>query len=227
MTDAALGGLSGEREAELRAHVSRCETCRGEWEATSALVAAVDRSLATLVDGEPSPQFTARLRARIAEEPAPAAWPVLTWPRIAAAGLVASVALVVVLMTRGPDRAGPAARIAANPTAAAEQPHARESNAAPERVAAKPDVASRRDRARVRGRSGSLSFEVLVPKGQISAALLLSEGVSAGTIDGAQLVELVRRSAEPLEVKALDIEPLAAPSAGENAPAASDSDGRF
>ena len=66
-----------------------------------------------------------------------------------------------------------------------------------------------------RGRSPAASFsmEVLVPKGQLSAALAQCDAVNSGSIDGVQLSQLAEHSAEPLAMKALFIAPLDSPSA--------------
>jgi hypothetical protein len=228
MTDAALGGLRREEAAELHTHVAACYGCRSEWNAARTLAAVVDHGVEALLAGEPSPQFAARLRARLAEEPAPAAWPLFTWPRLAAGALVAAVLLVTMLLTRAPERRGIVAPMATNTSGATEQPHPRKAGATPTRVAGRLPAGSRHGRVRVDRRYGPLTFEVLVPKGQLSAALILSEGVSAGTIDGAQLARLAERSTEPLDVRALEIQPLAPPSDRvDDAPAAGGDGGRF
>jgi hypothetical protein len=219
MTDGALGALSGEREAELRAHAAGCANCRRERDALRTLVQAVDRSVEALVAGEPSPQFAAQLRARIAEEPAPTAWPFFTWRQLAVAALAAA-ALFAVWMVRSLEHSRGPSPIAANTQAETARPPAAETVAAPE------GSSSRRSFHRAHGRAASLSMEVLVPKGQLAAGLLWSEGVREGTIDGAQLSLLAERSAEPLEMKALVIEPLETPAVAPPAEAASPDGGR-
>jgi len=211
MIGAALGALRAADEAELRAHASGCRDCRGEWDAMRALVAAVDRGVQAMVAGEPSPNFAARLRARIAEERAPAAWPWLTWPRITAAALAAAV-LLAVLLVRAPQRGRQLAPITANTPAQSILPVPSESLAPREHFAVKTPAVSHRG-ARANSETASLSMEVLVPKGQISAALILCDAVNAGAIDGAQLSALVEQSAEPIEVQALVIAPLESPAA--------------
>jgi len=226
MMDGALGGLREAEAVELRLHVAGCARCRGEWDAARALAAAMDRSVETLVAGEPSPQFATRLRARLAEAPAPAAWPLLLWPRCAVAALVMAAVLIAVLLTRAPQRPGVVAPVAVNSSAGTEQARVHEAASTPERVAA-PPVAAPPVFARHARRYRSLPFEVLVQKGQLSAAFVLSEGVSAGTIDGAQFVRLADHSAQPLEVKALEIPPLAVSTVTEKeSPAAGDDSGR-
>jgi len=68
---------------------------------------------------------------------------------------------------------------------------------------------------------------VLVPRGQLSAALLLGEAVSDGRIDGAQLSLLAQESAKRLELKAIEIVPMEATSAeADETPALRDDAGR-
>jgi hypothetical protein len=53
----------------------------------------LDRHIADAVNVEPSPEFVARVRARIANEPAPANTP--RWPLVIAAGVAATLAVAV------------------------------------------------------------------------------------------------------------------------------------
>ena len=94
LLDAALGPLAPERERDLHAHIAQCEPCRKAYQHACDLSALVDRGVASLVAGEPSPHFAARLRARIAnEQPEPRfAW--LEWKPVAAALALASVLAV-------------------------------------------------------------------------------------------------------------------------------------
>ena len=213
MTGAALGALREADEAELRAHASGCAACRREREATRALVAAVDRSVEALVAGEPPAQFTARLRAKIAEEPAPSKWPLFTWPRVAFAALAAAAVLLAVLLVRAPERGSERPHVAVNPTSKVVQPTPVESAGGTKRSTVRVATASHHRGARVQTHSEPFSMEVLIPRGQLSAALILSEGMNSGTIDGVQLSQLAERSAEPLEVKALAVAPLESPAA--------------
>ena len=220
MTEAALGALSAAPQAELRAHAAGCITCRTEFDAMRALVAAMDRGVEAMVAGEPSAQFAARLRATVAEAPAPAAWPHFTWPRFAMASLAVAAVLLAVFVARAPQRGGQQVPIEANSAGRIAQPVFSGKVAAPEIAA----PASRRGTARPRSQAAAFSMEVLVPRGQLAAALVLSSGVSAGTIDGAQLARLAEQSAEPLELKTLEIQPLAAPSVGTDAVKAASAD---
>lgn len=76
--DLALGEIHPQDELALLAHVAECEACRDAYNQAGALRSFVDRGMEKLVGGlresEPSPQFAARLRARLAAEPAPGRW---------------------------------------------------------------------------------------------------------------------------------------------------------
>jgi len=63
-------------------------------EAESALQREIEAALAV----DPSPEFVAKVRARIASEPAPTSWWPLRWPVLATAAAAAVVAVAVALM---------------------------------------------------------------------------------------------------------------------------------
>jgi len=225
ITGAALGGLRPAEEAELRAHAFGCSGCRSEWERMRVLVAAVDRSVEAMAAGAPSAEFAARLRARIAEEPAPTSWPFLTWPRLSAAALAAAAAVAAVLLVRAPERAHPSSPISVDMPAPVAPPRPAQGGVTPERTAASARAGSDHGRIRGQSRSNTFSMDVLVPSGQLSAALRLSEGVEAGTIDGEQLSQLTAQSAEPLAVKALVVAPLESASSNAATDAAARTEG--
>ncbi len=208
---AALGALGDAEMAELRAHTAGCSHCRSEWETIRALVVAVDRGVEAMVAGEPSAQFVSRLRARIAEEPTPSAWPLFAWRQFGLATLAAAAATIAILLVRTAEHEhGPASVDVNTLTKIGQQsPVSRVSSL--ENTSANGNASRRHRGASAHGRPDFFSTEVLVPRGQMAAALVLSEGVSTGKIDGVQLARLAERSAEPLEWRALDIEPLAAP----------------
>jgi hypothetical protein len=216
MTDAALGALQPGQEREFRSHVALCDKCRGEWEAAMALASAVSGAVESLVAGQPSPQFAARLRARIADEPAPAAWLFLTWPALSAGALAAAAVLLAALLIRSPERIRPTAETVANNLAPVVKPASAQANLSPAAVGATPPSMSRRVPARRPSDAAPFSFEVLVPAGQLSAALLLSEAAGDGRIDGVQLTALAEEARKPLEVKALEVAPLETPGTGES-----------
>jgi hypothetical protein len=65
--------------------------------------ASLDREIAALVAVEPSPEFLARVRARVAEAPAPRAW-WTRWEWGVAAAAVAMIAVAVVWRSQGTAR---------------------------------------------------------------------------------------------------------------------------
>ena len=208
MSTAAVGGLSAEQEGELRAHVSRCGTCDKQLLEERALVAAMERSLAARLGGEPSPSFASRLRARLAEEPEPLRW--TGAPQLAFAGMAfAAAALLAVLLVRAPSHE-PAA-----PIHVAATPHAAEpvhlAAVAPSTAAGSTDAPGRGVRARAhrQARSTPLGFEVLVPPGQLAVALELNAAVNAGHVDGENLLALAQTPTGAIEVKAVEVAPLA------------------
>jgi hypothetical protein len=66
--------------------------------------------------------------------------------------------------------------------------------------------------------------EVLVPPGQLAAALMLSDVVSDGRTDAARLSALTNEAPQPLEVKAIEIAPLEVPIADPGKPSGSGRD---
>ncbi len=224
LTGAALGALGDAEEAELRAHAAGCSHCRSEWEMIRALAAAVDRGVEAMVAGGPSPQFVARLRARIAEEPARSARPLVAFRRVGLATLAAAAVVVAILFVRTAGRERGPAEVAVVTLTNTGQQSAVSRTSSLEHPSVDGTALRGHRAAGARGRPDFFPAEVLVPKGQMAAALLLSEGVSTGRIDGGQLARLAERSAEPLDWRALDIQPLAAPSAGEEAVKAANAD---
>jgi hypothetical protein len=126
--DLALGEIHPQDELALLAHVAECEACRDAYNEAGALRSFVDRGMEKLVGGlresEPSPQFAARLRARLAAEPAPSRWNLVVsemWesatrrPLCYVAG-TAAVALLIVLAMNSwmhRERSAPSAPIEA------------------------------------------------------------------------------------------------------------------
>jgi len=228
MTDAALEALPPKRRREFLAHAGLCTECRGEWEAAMAFAVALNSAVESLVAGEPSPQFAARLRVRIAEEPTLASRPFLGWPVSSAGALAAAAALLAVLLIRSPAWNRPATERIANNAAPIVKPAQTPAKLSPVLGLARRHSASRRVVPRRQSGVAGFSFEVLVTKGQLSAALLLSEATSDGSIDGAQFFALAQKAEEPIELKALEIAPLEVPGAGDSADSASSQrSGRF
>jgi hypothetical protein len=204
MIPAALGGLSPERGRELRAHVEVCVQCRAEFERVKALTGAIDRGVAASVSVQPSPDLAARVRARIAESPAPASWPFARWMPLAAGTLAAAAVLALWLRPRAtsapPQKAPPVA------TTRSASP----SEALPLRAerAASPRM-SRPNRQQARESVAGL--QVLVPPGEWNAVVRLAAAVNQGSVDGRQLVAAAEKSRAELGVNELQIAPLEIP----------------
>jgi hypothetical protein len=232
MTDAALGELAPGRERELMAHIAGCEGCRKTYTQARQFAATVDRGVESLVAGEPSPHFAARLRAQIADErPAPRfAW--LTWKPAAAALAVAAV-IALFFVFRAPAYRNPARR---TPKSGSDSVGTAASAASPvTNLPAESQAylhAHRSLSARVptgRGRTGEVTVarllprrhaarransaepEVIVPPGQLEAIMQLVAEVRSGRIDGKQLIAAQKQMDKPLEIDSIEIPPLAKP----------------
>jgi hypothetical protein len=76
----------------------------------------LDRQLVDAVNADPSPEFVARVRARVASEPAPARMP--RWPLVIAASLAAALAVAVYVKRPDGERVVERAEVAAHVPAA-------------------------------------------------------------------------------------------------------------
>jgi Putative zinc-finger len=218
MTDAALGGLAPRHERELLAHAAACDTCREAYRHAREVAAFVDRGVESLVSGEPSPHFPARLRRRIADEPMPAPFTWLSWRPVAA--IAVAMAIFTVLATREwpgarphttpinfPSPAIPNTRLTTNQPPPHRPPAARagwHAGHAEPRVLA--SVSTRRGFSPYLGPSPQP--EVLVPPGQLVAVMELAKAIESRHIDGKELLAAEQRADAPLEIKPLEIAPL-------------------
>ncbi len=94
LRDAALETLDPAKAIELKAHLEVCAECRTELERERLLLAAIDRQLSTVLEASPSPEFSARVRTRLAAESARPKAALTGWV-LAAAGALAACALLV------------------------------------------------------------------------------------------------------------------------------------
>lgn len=216
LMDAALGALAPEREAELRAHAEGCAACRTELDRRQQLVAAMDRAVAASVSAEPSPEFLARIRQRIAEQPTPAPSWFAGWLPVSA-GALAVVALLVFWLlpreSRTPEAPGPVA-----PPVAQEAP----ATALPPQAPKLATLPSKRHRAESRAvlavaPAQRREPEVLVPEEyRVGVALLyrvLQERPTQTTALLAEVNAQLQAERTPiavgeLNVPALKLEPL-------------------
>jgi hypothetical protein len=206
MMDAVLGELCSEREPELLAHAMECDACREALRHARTLHEFVDRGVEWLVAGEPSPQFATHLRRRIAQESEQLRSPWTAWAPIIAGALALAVILAIVVARRPfHNGSNPNLASAVNPL-----------SAPPEAVPASAE--SQRNVKRMEGKRGghtraaTTTFEeIIVPKGQLSAAAQLSAAINSGQVDGNQLLAAQQEYEKRLEVKPIEIAPLEIP----------------
>ena len=211
----ALGYSSPKSEVELLAHVAECEACREAYDRAKAVRSVVDRGVETLVAGEPSLQFTARLRARIDAEPAPKGWiwdVSRFWGQASsqtlsyAAGAVVLATILAVLIVGLPRRHVAAPAVAKNiptispsPSVATDSP---KSSANPERPRKKlASVPATLPKVR-------REPEVLVPKGELLAVVRFYEAVHSTPVESEQVYAAQEEPQKPLELKPIEITPL-------------------
>ncbi len=217
INDFALDELNQNTELELLAHVAECEACRESYNHAKAVRAAVDRSAQKLAVAEPSPEFMAKLRARIASEPAPRRWnwgaETLWQPRFrrplsyaVVALMVASILVVVLVQPSRRDSAPPITRVSGPslPPSAPARPAVvianRSTNPEHQRteVAPGPVPADRFRR----------EPEVLVPRGELLVVAQFYEATRSSRVDAHQIYALEHPTQGPIEVKPIEIQPL-------------------
>jgi hypothetical protein len=188
------------------------------------VAAFVDKGMESLVAGEPSPQFTARLRARIAEEqPAPRfAW--LTW-KPAAAGLVMAAIVAAALVVLVPHHTAlrpkslrPGSIVASTAAPRTHKSAGPTANPA-ERTGAYSDALRHHaDPLRVAQRHGSRRVhsaaepEVLVPRGELELVMRLAADIHSGRVNSRQLAAEQAKANEgiqkPIDIPSIEIKPL-------------------
>ena len=223
--EAALGEVSPRRERELLAHAGECDACREAYQRAREVAALVDRGVESLVTGQPSPEFAARLRARIAEEEPASRFAWLTW-RPVAAGLVAAAALAVFglfLLPRHrtlPAKSGqPVPTVASTVPPGPHAPGVASANAT-QRNHGYSTAVRRHSRAQlvaqqrrgIRLAPSSADPEVLVPPGQLEAVMQLAADIRSGRIDGkeflAEQAQVQRDMQKPIDIPRIDIRPI-------------------
>ena len=211
----ALGELNPKSELELLAHVAECEACREAYDHAKAVRSLVDRGVETLVAREPSPQFVTRLRARIADEPAPKRWSWDAWRiweqatqrRLSYAAGAVVLATILAVLVMGLQRGHVSAptvvevtpRTSASPSVATNSP---KTFAIPEqprkKLASVPAPSPRIQR----------EPEVLVPKGELLAVAQFYEAVHRTPVQSEQLYAAEQEPQKLVELKPIEITPL-------------------
>lgn len=235
-------------DAALRAHVDSCAGCRDALAARKALLAEIDRVLTDEMREVPSPLLAARVRQAIEAEPRPRAWwHGAAWTGWVPAGAIVALAVIVGVVVRerlgssvatGPIRSSVTSR-KVEPTRPSTEALAPGTGAVREgeRVSIG-DAAARRPPRQLRpdhARPHSLRIEaasrtappgrsfpeVLVPEGEMVAALRLSAASSThplllSTPEDEEAA--AKRSLQPLSIRKIEIAPLAPTSLEVGAP---------
>jgi anti-sigma factor RsiW len=213
LTDAALALLApgegaSQNDSGLRAHLDACADCAAEFARTRLLLSAIDRGVAASVSPEPSPEMMARLRRRIAEEPAPHFW-TGTWIPVVAAALAVAVAAFLWLGIRTATHSiAPAAsgELVTHSTPG-QAPRRAQENGASARLA--PPASSHLATSRALKPGGKL--DVLVPPGQMAAVLELQAALKNGSVDPSSIASDKDELGEALDIARLKISPLEFP----------------
>ena len=210
LTDAALGELRAEREPELLAHAMECDACREALGHARAVRDFVDRGVAALVAGEPSPHFATNLRRRIAQDSEPLRSRWAAWAP-AIAGVVALAVALAIMVARRPvhDGSNPSVASAVTPIPAPSEA-ARASPASPQYAQRTEGKHGPERTGQARPLTTALP-EIIVAKGQLSAAAQLSAAIVTGRVDGNQLLAVRHEYEKPIEVQPIEIAPLEIP----------------
>jgi len=170
LIEAAASGA--EPQGELRAHLANCAACRTAFSQEQSLFSSIDEGLRAVANPEVPASLLPRLRARLADEPAP----IRSWrfPSFVFAGAVAMVAVFLVARTAWHANVEPPPSSTASDatTSSTAQPErqTQNSNAAPPftgNSAAHPQDAATRTSVHPASRATRDSMpEVLVPPDQ-------------------------------------------------------------
>jgi hypothetical protein len=180
---------------------------------------ALDREIEAALAVDPSPEFVAKVRARVASEPAPSPWWQFRWPVLAAAAAAAAVGIVVALAWQpaAPEQTatrGGADVVLSAPTPGLPAPQVTTERPVAPTVRSSPVIVARASSRTSRpvGRTLSGPSEVLISRDEQRAFVLLVTAVQEGrfpralgsTANGPDIL------AEPMDISItpLVIEPL-------------------
>ena len=213
---------------DLRAHLETCDHCRGHLAREQRLVAGIERDLAGALRLEPSVEFNARVRERIAAQRAPGWW-VPGWRLALGAAslvLVAGVLTMIALRTGAPQRQprsvapSAATQVSIAPAQRQEAPaEHQEGLVAGHRVASAGRLPTTDHRL---PGSPKAEPEVLVPPDQRLAIARMLEMIRAGKIDEraflppaqSDVAEIPAQVVAPIVVEELKVPPITVPAAG-------------
>jgi len=203
LTDAGLEALSAPEDAALIAHLGVCDSCRDAYRRARKVGALMERCVGSLVEGEPSPAFAVRLRARLVEETVPIRWAWGVWIATAAAGAFALAGVLLLGTIHAVRGRHPAPAIVRRTL----PPAPPESGSLPTsgRATFIRSVAPRTLHTREAHANVPV---VLIDPGQSAAVEEFASAVAADRVNGKELVSEHQKIEKPLEIRTLDIPPL-------------------
>lgn len=229
MLDAAAGDLPARQTDAFVAHIRDCVACGVEFERLRRLTEAIHRGVAAQVAAEPSPEYFADVRRKIAADTAPANARWWRWAPAAACAAALVLATTVWMMwpkSAKPDQVAKTAPASNSRTVAS---HAALNRASVGAVAAAPShLSSAASIRRVVVRSQpriEREPEVLVPPGEAEAVMELAAALRSGKVDGTKLMADLQKVEQPIEIKPLFIAPLASPAQADDAASKPDGNG--
>ncbi len=205
LVDAALKGLSPRRSERLRAHLAGCEACRETLEEKRRLAQAIDHGLAESLAYEPSAEFAARVRQRIAQPDAAERGWWSAW-KLAAVGALAALALLAAWMLR-PHVEAPV-RVAKATPGAQTVPLRDNAAAKPGKPVHPAGAGHVRRYAEQPLVAGNTMPEVLVPAEEVLAVRRFIEQLRQKHIDGAVLAAERPAATEEMKVEPIQVESL-------------------
>ena len=167
--------------------------------------AALDREIARALAVDPSPEFAARVRQRIAGEPAPASW-LGVWI-FAAAGALVAAAMVLIVVSRAPRVVSTATAPAVLSARALSNVGRMQPSAASGFSRMPSSVTAIRTATFPRG-DGDREPDILVDPREARAIRAFFEGVRSGRIDLAPLAAVAPRVGEPPAIPDIYIAPI-------------------
>lgn len=215
MLDATSDALSGSIRAEFDAHVGECTACAKEFRHAQTLTQAISQNLSARLSAEASPQLVANVRRQISAESHRETW----WRQqsgwLAAAGVCAALALLLLAVRSVREFNRPtfdhatSSIITLSTSKTAAHPHPRAAiEAAASAQPRKPVLAVVSHVSHRAPHRKAAEPEIIVEPGQMQAILRFAAAMQRGEIDGAQFLADQKRTSEPLEIEPLTVAPL-------------------
>ena len=214
LNDEALGELPPARSAELHSHLAACADCRAELERRRLFLSAMDQAVAASSAGEPSPVFAARVRGRIAEQPAAAPWfsGWVPWT----AGVAVTLAALMTYMFLPKERSETPHRAVAHVTKKIEPSETESKPAAAAAPSMEPKTVRKGSRTRPAVpaivQQAPAAVEVIIPRDEVEGIAWLARQLHQKPAQTTTLLADLRarteRQTEPLHLEDRKIAPL-------------------